>query len=172
MGESHISFSSCQAQVLNPGWIWWVFVEGGTTATQSMCDTRLELNPGHTGGCKQKSTVSQRNIDYVYISHFSTFRDQLSTMEVRNVFYYVLHLFYQFFLGCDESKKTSHQDGSCCECHLWIVLDAQPVHLCVQLLHSFTELWQCHLYTFYCSCVMQFHSESFYLRFRKPEIST
>ena len=75
-------------------------------------------------------------------------------------------------LGCDESKKTSHQDGSCCECHLWIVLDAQPVHLFVQLLHSFTELWQCHLYSFYRSCVMQFHSESFYLRFRKPEIST
>lgn len=50
-------------QVLNPGGTSRVFAEGGTTATQSMCDTRLELNPGHIGGCKTKSTVSPRNID-------------------------------------------------------------------------------------------------------------
>ena len=106
------------------------------------------------------------------IGQLFKFQFKVNVAKAGNLYYYVFHLSYHFFPGCDESKKTSHQDGSCCERHLRIVLDAKPVHLFVQLLHSFTEIWKCHLYSFYCPRVMQFHSESFHLRFREPEIST
>lgn len=67
-------------------------------------------------------------------------------MQWKGEMYYIMFLMYHtiVFLGCGEIKETGHQDGSFCECHLWIVLDAQPIHLSVQLLHSITDLWQCY----------------------------
>lgn len=74
------------------------------------------------------------------------------------------------FLGCHESKKTSHQDGIDCECYLWSVLDPKPNNLCAELLQSFTELRRCHLHYFHRSGHVQFHRQSIHLRFREPEI--
>ena len=72
--------------------------------------------------------------------------------------------------GCCKSAKANHENGIVREHNLWLMLDAEFVYLCSELLQSFSELWRCHIHHLHRSGYVQLNRQPVYLCFREPEV--